>query len=153
MPDRWPKLVSREVGRPPTTFAVTDQRRSETFVVTYQLKIITTALFSLALLNKKLAGVQWVALLVLFVGVALVQLAQIAVHPKTVEGHVQQPLVGFLAILAACCLSGFAVSVYAFEFHLSWQFVAGALLVMGSIFLYSRPNASTAQLRIASRKV
>ncbi|XP_075553428.1 UDP-galactose translocator-like isoform X3 [Dermacentor variabilis] len=215
--------------------------------VTYQLKILTTALFSLALLNKKLAAVQWVALLVLFVGVALVQLAQMGVHPAIVEGHVQRPLVGFLAILAACCLSGFAgvyfekilkgsdvsvwmrnvqlstfavpfgllttlandyaevhekgffygynmliwivillqalggllvavvvkyadnilkgfatslaivlscvVSVYAFEFHLSWQFVAGAALVMGSIFLYSRPNASMVQLHIPSRKV
>lgn len=215
--------------------------------VTYQLKILTTALFSLALLNKKLARVQWLALLVLFLGVALVQLAQVGVHVKTVEGHVQKPLVGFLAILAACCLSGFAgvyfekilkgsdvsvwmrnvqlstfavpfgllttlvndyaevrdkgffygynmliwivillqalggllvavvvkyadnilkgfatslaivlscvVSVYAFEFRLSCQFVAGAVLVMGSIFLYSRPNTHPLHLHVASRKV
>ena len=74
--------------------------------VTYQLKILTTALFSVFLLNKKLISVQWLALLLLFVGVACVQLTQ--TKNKTVENHHQNLLIGFLSILSACCLSGFA---------------------------------------------
>lgn len=77
--------------------------------VTYQMKILTTAIFSVAMLNKKLHGHQWIALLVLFVGVALVQLLQISRSASSghKESH-QSPVTGFLAIIAACFLSGFA---------------------------------------------
>jgi len=74
--------------------------------VTYQLKILTTALFSVFLLNKKLISFQWVALLLLFVGIACVQLTQ--TKTKKVEDSNQNVLIGFLAILSACILSGFA---------------------------------------------
>lgn len=41
--------------------------------VTYQLKILTTALFSVSMLGKKLVFHQWISLLVLMGGVTLVQ--------------------------------------------------------------------------------
>ncbi|MEQ2176822.1 hypothetical protein GOODEAATRI_032159 [Goodea atripinnis] len=41
--------------------------------VTYQLKILTTALFSVLMLRKSLSRVQWISLLLLFAGVAIVQ--------------------------------------------------------------------------------
>lgn len=44
--------------------------------VTYQLKILTTALFSVFMLGKKLGFLQWLSLLVLIAGVALVQVLQ-----------------------------------------------------------------------------
>ncbi|MCJ1367080.1 hypothetical protein MMC16_006212 [Acarospora aff. strigata] len=44
-----------------------------TFQVTYQLKILTTALFSVALLGRTLSPRKWVALLLLTLGVAIVQ--------------------------------------------------------------------------------
>lgn len=44
-----------------------------TFQVTYQLKIITTALFSVALLGRSLSLRKWVALVLLMGGVAIVQ--------------------------------------------------------------------------------
>ncbi|KAI9699996.1 MAG: hypothetical protein M1836_002530 [Candelina mexicana] len=44
-----------------------------TFQVTYQLKIITTALFSVALLGRSLSLRKWVALVLLMIGVAIVQ--------------------------------------------------------------------------------
>lgn len=74
--------------------------------VTYQLKILTTAIFSVFLLKKSLSKLQWMALLILFAGVALVQLVQLTNHSKSAAG--QSPMIGFLAILSACFLSGFA---------------------------------------------
>lgn len=76
--------------------------------VTYQLKILTTALFSIALLRKKISAIQWVSLFMLFVGVALVQLAQLDKPHTEVAGREQRPFVGFMAIFMACVLSGFA---------------------------------------------
>ena len=47
--------------------------RSATFSVLIQLKLLTTAVFSVFFLGRKLLGFQWRALLLLFVGVVLVQ--------------------------------------------------------------------------------
>jgi UDP-galactose transporter len=44
-----------------------------TFQVTYQLKILTTVLFSIILLGKRITSKQWLALVLLAVGVAIVQ--------------------------------------------------------------------------------
>ncbi|KAI7191105.1 P-loop containing nucleoside triphosphate hydrolase protein [Hortaea werneckii] len=45
-----------------------------TFQVTYQLKILTTALFSVTLLGKALSPRRWTSLVLLMVGVAIVQI-------------------------------------------------------------------------------
>nr|XP_012998169.1 UDP-N-acetylglucosamine transporter [Cavia porcellus] len=45
-----------------------------TYQVTYQLKILTTALFSVSMLSKKLGVYQWLSLVILMTGVACVQL-------------------------------------------------------------------------------
>ena len=47
------------------------------FQVLYQMKIITTALFSVTLLAKRIGGFQWLTVLALAGGVALVQLSQL----------------------------------------------------------------------------
>lgn len=47
-----------------------------TYQVTYQLKILTTAVFAVIILRKKLFPTQWSALVALVIGVATVQLAQ-----------------------------------------------------------------------------
>ncbi|OBS58048.1 hypothetical protein A6R68_10825 [Neotoma lepida] len=44
-----------------------------TYQVTYQLKILTTALFSVSMLGKKLGVYQWLSLVILMAGVAFVQ--------------------------------------------------------------------------------
>ncbi|KAF3930832.1 hypothetical protein ABW19_dt0201391 [Dactylella cylindrospora] len=45
-----------------------------TFQVTYQLKILTTALFSVSMLGRRLSARRWLSLILLTVGVAIVQL-------------------------------------------------------------------------------
>lgn len=46
-----------------------------TYQVTYQLKILTTAVFSVMLLGKKLTRLKWFALIQLTCGIALVQVS------------------------------------------------------------------------------
>ena len=41
--------------------------------MTYQLKILTTALFSVVMLGKKLNPLKWLSLLILMIGVGIVQ--------------------------------------------------------------------------------
>ncbi|KAK1801167.1 hypothetical protein P4O66_022664, partial [Electrophorus voltai] len=80
-----------------------------TYQVTYQLKILTTALFSVSMLGRRLGLYQWLSLLVLMCGVALVQWP---VDPpggaEKERPAVGSPFVGLLAVLVACCSSGFA---------------------------------------------
>ncbi|XP_067007501.2 UDP-N-acetylglucosamine transporter isoform X2 [Anabrus simplex] len=78
-----------------------------TYQVTYQLKILTTAMFTVVILRRSLLFVQWVALVILLMGVILVQLAQTDTN-STVNGLEQNRLLGFGAALSACVLSGFA---------------------------------------------
>lgn len=83
-----------------------------TYSVCYQTKILTTAVFSVVLLNKKLTAWKWGALFLLTVGVALAKLSDISSEPvKSAEGEtmsVQSPLLGFICVLTAACTSGFA---------------------------------------------
>ena len=44
-----------------------------TYQVTYQLKILTTAVFSVIMLGKKLDMYKWVSLVILTIGVSFVQ--------------------------------------------------------------------------------
>lgn len=78
-----------------------------TYQITYQLKILTTAIFAVTMLKKKLMPQQWMSLFILVCGVAMVQLSD--VKEQTSSGSEDQSkLVGFSAALTACCLSGFA---------------------------------------------
>ncbi|XP_017558838.1 solute carrier family 35 member A3b [Pygocentrus nattereri] len=80
-----------------------------TYQVTYQLKILTTALFSVSMLSKKLGVYQWLSLLVLMMGVAFVQWpSDSAAGPETQELSTGSQFVGLLAVVVACFSSGFA---------------------------------------------
>ncbi|CAG0898792.1 unnamed protein product [Darwinula stevensoni] len=76
------------------------------YQVTYQLKILTAAMFTVTMLNRRLSRMQWLALLVLVAGVAIVQLSQ--EQSRKVTTRTESPMTGFLAALIACILSGFA---------------------------------------------
>uniref|UniRef100_A0A8K9V1A4 Solute carrier family 35 member 2 n=1 Tax=Oncorhynchus mykiss TaxID=8022 RepID=A0A8K9V1A4_ONCMY len=80
-----------------------------TFQVTYQLKILTTALFSVLMLRKSLSRIQWLSLLLLFAGVAIVQLEQEGKQKETtVTGPSQNYAKGLVAVIVSCLSSGFA---------------------------------------------
>ncbi|SCZ89878.1 BZ3501_MvSof-1269-A2-R1_Chr9g10377 [Microbotryum saponariae] len=81
-----------------------------TYQTTYQLKLLTTALFSLMFFRRSLSWRKWAALILLTIGVATVQLETTTANatPKAYGGPEQNPRVGLLAILAACVSSGLA---------------------------------------------
>jgi drug/metabolite transporter (DMT)-like permease len=102
-----------------------------TYQVCYQLKILTTALFSAVLLARKFSAQKWAALVVLTVGVAIVQLsgsddqhssgsgnsssttttdhheAELELAAAAAAAH-QNRLVGLIAVICAACTSGFS---------------------------------------------
>uniref|UniRef100_A0A8C6VTX8 Solute carrier family 35 member A3a n=2 Tax=Nothobranchius TaxID=28779 RepID=A0A8C6VTX8_NOTFU len=80
-----------------------------TYQVTYQLKILTTALFSVSMLGRRLGVYQWLSLLILMAGVTLVQWPSESAATSEKEAHSSgSQFVGVAAVLVACCSSGFA---------------------------------------------
>ncbi|KAF7638613.1 hypothetical protein Mgra_00001991 [Meloidogyne graminicola] len=84
-----------------------------TFMIVSQLKIFSAAIFSIILLNRSLLRAQWIALIILFIGVCLVQM-QPEEEPKekNIERinflNEQNVFTGFIAASIACGLSGFS---------------------------------------------
>ena len=74
--------------------------------VAYQLKLLTTAFFSVTLLHRHISTRRWGSLGVLFVGVVLVQFPSSA--KPVVRGAMQSPMLGMAAVTGACLLSGLA---------------------------------------------
>jgi len=85
-----------------------------TFQVTYQMKILTTAGFSVLLLRKILSPSQWLSLLFLAIGVGIVQIQTIVPNHGSEIGDISavlptvNPMKGFMAVVAACFTSGLA---------------------------------------------
>lgn len=89
-----------------------------TFQVTYQFKILTTAFFTVMMLNRKLSNTKWTALGVLTVGIGLVVLPKNAISQwwdgNNMSDDEQNKLgnqsnaKGLLSVFAACVLSGIA---------------------------------------------
>lgn len=152
-PDRWRRLASDifsqdcwKLSIPAVLYVIQNNLQYvaasnldvATFQVTYQMKILTTAFFSVLLLGKKLSRAKWLALLLLAAGVGIVQIqsgnaAHSPIRSEVVadvisEGahHVNalrsstttnnqveafqhmSPLRGFSAVSAACVTSGLA---------------------------------------------
>ncbi|EDO43955.1 predicted protein, partial [Nematostella vectensis] len=116
--------------------------------ITNQLKIMTTALFSILLLNKSISRKRWFYLLMLMIGVAVVEIElhrKIAakMNKKEADAASKSFLIGFLSVLAASVISGFAgvflekivkhksTSLWIMNVHLySWGVCLGVLGVV-----------------------
>uniref|UniRef100_A0A914EJ78 Uncharacterized protein n=1 Tax=Acrobeloides nanus TaxID=290746 RepID=A0A914EJ78_9BILA len=78
---------------------------STTFCVAYQMKILVTAIFLKFFLSKEISQYQWIALILLIIGVTDVQLQY---EPPTKSNVEQNPTLGFAAVLTMCFTSAFA---------------------------------------------
>ena len=74
-----------------------------TYMVGYQTKILTTAIFSVLLLGRRLTRQQWGSLVLLTVGVSMAQLSS-----KGDASKGENSMAGFVAVIGAACTSGFA---------------------------------------------
>uniref|UniRef100_A0A5K3F1E5 UDP-N-acetylglucosamine transporter n=1 Tax=Mesocestoides corti TaxID=53468 RepID=A0A5K3F1E5_MESCO len=82
-----------------------------TYQITYQFKIITTAMFMVSMLKKHITVKQWISLLILITGIIFVQLAPSADVKSPLQSMStvsQNPLVGLCAVILASFSSGFA---------------------------------------------
>lgn len=94
-----------------------------TYQLLYQLKILTTAIFSVLLLKKSLSPTQWTSLCLLCLGVGLVQSSSAqklsaGLPPSSVvekDGELPHKTMGWgnqalglTAVVSACCSSGLA---------------------------------------------
>ena len=86
-----------------------------TYQVLSQMKLITTAILSVVILNKKLTMLQWAAIVLLGVGIAMVQTSQgkapgtaVGVTDAAAEAEAWSRMFGFIAVFIACCTSGLA---------------------------------------------
>ena len=77
------------------------------FLVLYQSKIITTAIFFSIMLNKRLSIKEWCAIIILTVGVSMVESSQHEILP-----HHASNIVGMASVILACLTSGFAGVYY-----------------------------------------
>ncbi|KAI0306320.1 nucleotide-sugar transporter-domain-containing protein [Multifurca ochricompacta] len=123
------KIVGKEVFRPDCwklsipailyviqnnlQFVAASNLEAATFQVSYQMKILTTAAFSVILLRRKLTPLKWLALFFLALGVGIVQIqCGVAKNPlgdgPSADVHTMVPSKGFLAVAAACFTSGLA---------------------------------------------
>lgn len=85
-------------------FVAASNLDAATFQVTYQCKILTTALFAVLLLRQSLSGLKWLSLLLLTIGVAFVQIPS----STSTNAHQGSYALGILAVAIACICSGFA---------------------------------------------
>lgn len=77
------------------------------FQVTFQLKILTTAIFMVLLLKKNLRFVQWMALVVLCFGVSIIQIQNVK-SSKNTDSDQKNAIFGLFCVISACVLSGLA---------------------------------------------
>lgn len=81
-----------------------------TYVVTYQLKILSTAVMSVVLLKREISLTKWIALALLVIGVSTVQLSSLSTSSDSDSdtGVYSQQFLGLVAVLTTCVLSGLA---------------------------------------------
>lgn len=79
-----------------------------TFQVGYQMKILTTAVFSYFMLGKRLSFYQWVSLLLLTIGVSMAQLSASNAPAGDSTKTGMNSTLGFVAVLLAAMTSGFS---------------------------------------------
>jgi UDP-sugar transporter A1/2/3 len=86
-------------------YAAMAELSAPVFQVMYQMKIITTALFSVILLKRYISAFQWGSIVALTLGVATVQLSQ---QNLLAENEASSSFMGLVYVICGCSTSGFA---------------------------------------------
>lgn len=86
-------------------YIATSNLPAEVFQVLANMKIVTTAIFSVIMLGKKQTALQWSSIFALTLGICIVQLSQSKGSQK-VEN--QNSTLGLICVLSGACTSGFA---------------------------------------------
>ncbi len=73
------------------------------FLVMYQMKIITTAVFYSTLLSRRISNKEWLSIIILAIGVSMVQSSQ-----KEFLPHHASNTIGLVSVIFACMTSGLA---------------------------------------------
>ena len=79
-----------------------------TYQILYQLKILTTAIFSKTMLRRQFSMTKWFSLVVLTAGVAVVQLSGSGDSSSKGDDADKNRAIGLTAVLCAACTSGFS---------------------------------------------
>jgi len=81
-----------------------------TFQISYQMKLIVTAIFSVIILKRKLFRHQWISIVLLALGIALVQLPTGDKTTSNLDSETAfaEKALGLLSVFIACLSSGFA---------------------------------------------
>ncbi|KIX01521.1 uncharacterized protein Z518_09247 [Rhinocladiella mackenziei CBS 650.93] len=86
-------------------FVAASNLDAATFQVTYQCKILTTALFAVWMLGQTLSSKKWLSLVILTAGVACVQIPSSTTPLRAQQGNY---VMGIASVAVACICSGFA---------------------------------------------
>lgn len=78
------------------------------FQVTYQAKLVTTAIVSVMMLNRKYSFQQWICLVALSLGVAIVVLGETGNETKSTPSGEQSLTIGLISVTIACVSSALA---------------------------------------------
>ncbi|CAM4919895.1 unnamed protein product [Rotaria socialis] len=93
-------------------FVALSYLNAATYQVSYQLKILTTAIFSVLIMGKKVERHQWFSLFLLAIGVAFVTWPSSEETTKRITTQIQatwlQQAIGFGAVILASVTSGFS---------------------------------------------
>ena len=118
-------------------YVATSNLPASVFQVLTQLKIVTTAFFSVFMLSKQLSWQQWFAIVFLSAGVGTVQVSQQMNKSTSSSSTSDNFMLGLMCVLLSCITSGFAgvyfekvlksghISLWLRNIHLS---MIGALL-------------------------
>ena len=90
------------------------------FQVTFQIKILTTAIFTVILLNRSLRALQWFSLFILCTGISIIQIQNVKSSNSSTDKN-KNPIFGLFCVIMACKSEIFAI-FYA-ELVASWVFM------------------------------